>query len=69
MTMSTERDLINNYISMVIKTLIDNIQTILHKGSFNESSLTFYGTPAFTEFEAMIIRVVTKDYHDLKLLV
>ena len=63
------KKLMNSYISMVMETLIDNIKTILHEGSFDEFSITFDGTPAFAEAEAVVIRVVTKDYHVLELLV
>ena len=54
---------------MVTKTITGDIWDILNKGSFSEFSITFDGTPAFAEAEAVIIRVVTKDYHILELLV
>ena len=54
---------------MVSATLIGDIKDVLNKGSFREFSISFDGTPAFAEAEAIIIRVVTKDYHILELLV
>ena len=54
---------------MVMNTLIDDIRNVVGKGSFAEFSLTFDGTPAFAEAEAIIIRVVTRDYHIVELLV
>ena len=54
---------------MVLATINDDMRSIILKGSFIEFSITFDGTPAFAEAEAVIIRVVTKDYHILELLV
>ena len=54
---------------MVMKTLVKDIQRVLHYCTYIEFSITFDGTPAFAEAEAIIIRVVTHDYKILELLV
>ena len=54
---------------MIMTTLREDIRMILSKGSYTEFSLTFDGTPAFAEAEAVIIRVVTKEFKILELLV
>ena len=66
---------------MVLVTITGDIRNVIKKGSFIEYSITFDGTPAFAEAEAeafaeafaeaeaVIICVVTKDYHILELLV
>ena len=41
----------------------------MSKGSYQEFSVSFDGTPTFAEAEAIIIRVVTRDYHIVELLV
>ena len=69
MTVCNEKDLLRSYVSMVLTTITDDIKNVIKKGSFIEYSVTFDGTPSFAEAEAVIIRVVTKDYHILELLV
>ena len=67
MTVCNEKDLIRSYISMVMTTLVEDIRKVVNQGSFKEFSLTFDGTPAFAEAEAVIIRVVTRDYNIVEL--
>ena len=62
-------DLVRNYIGMIVATIKEDIRNLLSEGCHAEFSLTFDGTPAFAEAEAIIIRVVTKDYKILELLV
>ena len=54
---------------MVMDTLTEDIRLVLQKCCYREFSITFDGTPAFAEAEAVIIRVVTTDFEVLELLV
>ena len=69
MTVGHTTDLTRNYIGMIMATIKEDTRKILNDGSYPEFSLTFDGTPAFAEAEAIIIRVVTKEYKILELLV
>ena len=59
----------NIYITVVHKTLLNEIMTILHKFGFIQFGLIFYVTPSFTEAEYIIVRCVTKDWQIIYLLV
>ena len=69
MTACHEKDLVCSYISMVMTTLISDIRRVLNNGSYQIFLVTFNETPAFVEAKAIIIRVVTRDYHIVELLI
>lgn len=54
----------------VLKTLVQRICQILSgDGCYDEFGCTFDGTPSFAEAEAITIRIVTKDWEVIELLV
>ena len=62
------RDIPRNYAGILHRTLKMEIKHVLNR-SFNQFGLIFDGTPSFAEAEAIKIRVVTKKYEIMELLV
>ena len=44
-------------------------QILSGNGVYDESGVTFDGTPSFEEAEAIVVRAVTKDWEVIELLV
>ena len=69
-TIGDASDLVRRYAGPVLATLIDRISSIVGgDGVFDEFSLTFDGTPAWAEAEAIIVTVVTKNGEIIHILI
>lgn len=63
------RDLSRQHSTRLLDIMIDECRRFLHNDCFKEYSIIFDGTPTFAKCEAIMIRVVTRQYHIYQLVV
>ena len=57
------------YAGTVLGTMLVDLAKIIHYVCYPECSSTIYGTPAMTDSEAIVLRLVTKDWRIIELFV